>query len=88
MMRGDGTGRRIDCERAKHRHSTHQQQHHNESNEQPRSRRHRPQVDFRAGDDEENRNEETVSDGVQLVFQRFVAFRNDVAQHEARGECA
>jgi hypothetical protein len=43
-------------------------------------------VDRHAGGDEEDRDEETERQPLELVLQALVALRNQLAQHESRGE--
>ena len=70
------------------RYGADEQQHEDEPDQKHRLRGNGGQVDFRAGDDEEQRNQEPVPDGVELRFQAMVSFRNDVAENEACSERA
>ena len=71
-----------------HRHRTNQHQHDDEHNQQSRIAADGLQINRRARNDEENRDEEAVRNPVKPRFQGLRAFRNHVSQNESRGKRA
>ena len=61
--------------------------HRYEPDKQKRVFRHGKQVDFRSGNDEEQGNQKSVSDGIELFLQVLASLGNDVAQDESGSKC-
>ena len=75
-----------DAHRDKNGHGADDEQRHDKSHEQARTRRHGRQVDLCARYGKEHGNQKAIGQAIELGLERVIALGNDIAQDKASGK--